>query len=248
VFAGQQINGHFSHGAAALNWAVTTDVIKSSAFDTRGLIRVGILFLPLGGLLKLLGNLATYNSIGPGVSQATAAERVTAPGFLIGGLVGNIGPTLLTPFWVIPLFVYLVTRVENGRRMLTTAVVFILLGSGLALAALGVVNYAIPALGHAYLAGDAGAMDIADSFFKWPRGAMLYPAVLGPIGTILLAIVLWRTQALPRVAAVLFAVSAVLISTPAALHAVHVAGGLLGLVAGVWMAFVMRRNVDRVSS
>lgn len=233
----------------AINWAVTTtDVIKPSAFDTRGLIRVGILFLPLGGLLKLLGDLATYNSIGPGVPQATAAERVSSPGFLIGGLVGNIGPTLLTPFWLIPMFVYLATRVATGRRMLTTGVVLILLGSGIALAALGVVNYAIPALGHAYQAGDAGAMDIADSFFKWPRGAMLYPAVLGPIGTILLAIVMWRSRTMPRVAVVLFAAGAVLISTPAALHPVHVAGGLLGLVAGLWMAFVMRTNMDRASS
>ncbi len=47
----------------------------------------------------------------------------------------------------------------------------------------------------------------------------------------------------------LFAVSAILISTPAALHAVHVAGGLLGLVAGTWMALVIRRTpVDRTSS
>ena len=219
-----------------------------STIDTRSLIRVGILALPLGGLLKLAGNLATFNSIGPGIPQPEEAATVTSPAFLIGGLVGNIGPTLLTPFWLIPLGFYLASTLNAYRRMVLTGVVLVLLGSGIALAALGVVNYAVPALGHAYQAGDAGAMDIADSFFRWPRGAMLYPAVLAPIGTILLAIVMWRSGALPRILAVLFALSAVLISLPAALHIPHVAGGVLGVVAGVWMAVILRRTVDQPSS
>jgi hypothetical protein len=228
-------------------------VVESSPVDTRALIRVGILFLPLGGLLKLIGNLGTYNSIGYGIPQAEEAATVTSPSFFVGELVGSIGPTLLTPFWVIPLFVFLATKPNAGRRTLTAGLVCTLLGAGIALAALGVVNYAIPALGDAYQSGDAGAMDIADSFFVWPRGAMLYPAVLAPIGTILFAIVSWRSRALPRAAAVLFAVSGVLISVPAALHSLHLAGGVLGLAAGAWMAVVMRREparaeVDQTSS
>jgi hypothetical protein len=51
-------------------------------------------------------------------------------------------------------------------------------------------------------------MTIADSFFTWPRGAMLYPAVLVPIGT------------------VLFALSGVLISAPAPSLWLHLAGDL----------------------
>jgi hypothetical protein len=219
---------------------VTTEA--NQPVDIRGLVRVGILTLPLGGALKLIGDLGTFNSIGYGIPQADEAAAVTSPGFFLGELVGSIGPTLLTPLWLLPLFAYLAPKPNAGRRMLVTGLVLILLGTGIALAALGVVNYAVPALGHAYQAGDTGAMDIADSFFTWPRGAMLYPAVLAPIGTVLFTIVMWRTRAVPRIAALLFAVSAVLISFPAALHSVHLAGGVIGLVAGAWMAVVIRRS------
>ena len=71
-------------------------------------------------------------------------------------------------------------------------------------------------------------MAIADSFFTWPRGAMLYPAVLFPIGTILFTIAAWRCAALPRVAVLLFAVSSVLIAIPIPLHSVRLAGGAIG--------------------
>jgi len=57
-----------------------------STIDVRGPVKVGILFLPLGGLLKLAGNLATYNSIGPGIPQPEEAATVTSPAFLIGVL------------------------------------------------------------------------------------------------------------------------------------------------------------------
>src|SRR5947207_1146110 len=82
------------------------------------------------------------------------------------------------------------------------------------LPALGVITFAIPALAQAYLAGDAGAMTIADSFLAWPRGAMTYPAVLAPIGAVLLAVVMWRTRAVPRLATGLFAVATILIAVP----------------------------------
>ncbi|MFL6140701.1 MAG: hypothetical protein ACJ72N_02380 [Labedaea sp.] len=216
--------------------------------DTRGLIRAGILFLPLGNLLKIAGNLGTFDSIGYGIPQGAEAATVASPGFFVGELVGSVVPTLLTPFWALALFAHLAPRPDAGRRTVTAALVCTLLGAGITLAALGVINYAVPALGHAYRSGNSGAMDIADSFFVWPRGAMLYPAVLAPIGVILFTVAIWRSRALPRAAAVLVAVSGVLISVPAALHTLHLAGGLLGLVAGAWLALALRRQLPSGSA
>jgi hypothetical protein len=209
--------------------------------DTAALVRAGILVLPLGAALKLVGNLGTFNSVGYGVSQATEAATVTTPGFFVGELVGSVLPVLLTPFAVFALFTYLLPF--GWRRTLTAGLVCTVLGAGVTLAALGVINYAIPALGHAYRSGDPGAMDIADSFFTWPRGAMIYLAVLVPIGAVLFAVAMWRSRAVPSWAAGLFAFSTVLVAVPVPLHAVRLAGGVLGLVAGLWIAVVIRRDL-----
>jgi hypothetical protein len=209
--------------------------------NTTGLVRAGILVLPLGAALKLVGNLGTFNSVGYGVPQPTEAATVTAGAFFLGELVGSILPVLLAPFAVFALFAYLIP--SGQRRTLIAGLICAVLGAGSTLPALGVINFAIPALGHAYRAGDPGAMDIADSFFTWPRGAMIYPAVLVPIGAILFAVAMWRSGALPRGAAVLFAASTVLIAVPVPLHSVRLAGGVLGLAAGLWIALAVRREL-----
>jgi hypothetical protein len=81
--------------------------------DTIGLIRAGILILPLGAALKLIGNLGTFNSAGYGVPQPTEAATVTTPGFFLGGLTDSILPVLLSPFAVLALFAYLL---PHGQR------------------------------------------------------------------------------------------------------------------------------------
>jgi hypothetical protein len=206
-----------------------------------GLVRAGVAVLPLGAALKLVGNLGTFNSVGYGVPQAREAATVTTPAFFAGELVGSVLPVLLTPFAVFALFTYLLPF--GRRRTLTAGLVCTVLGAGVTLAALGVVNYALPALGHAYRAGDRAAMDVADSFFTWPRGAMIYPAVLVPVGAVLFAVAMWRSRAMPRAAAGLFAFSTVLVAVPVPLHAVRLAGGVLGLAAGLWIAVVVRRDL-----
>jgi hypothetical protein len=208
--------------------------------DTRSLVRAGILVLPVGAALKLVGNLGTFDSVGYGVPLAAEAATVTTPAFFLGELVGSVVPVLLTPFGVFALFAFLL---RYGRRgLLTTAVVCTVLGAGVTLAALGVVNYALPALGAAYRAGDAHAMDVADSFFTWPRGAMIYPALLVPVGAVLFAVAMWRSRAVPGWVAGLFAFSTVLVAVPMPLHAVRLAGAVVGLVAGAAVAIVVRRE------
>jgi hypothetical protein len=211
--------------------------------DTAGLVRAGILVLPLGAALKLLGNLGTFDSIGYGVPQPAEAATVVRPAFIAGEFAGSVLPVILTPFAVFALFAFLLPF--GRRRVLTAGLVCTVLGAGATLAALGVVSYAIPALGEAYRAGDARAMDIADSFFTWPRGAMIYPAVLVPVGAVLFAVAMWRCGALPRPAVGLFAFSTVLVAVPVPLHAVRLAGGGLGLVTGLWVALAVRRALGR---
>jgi len=209
--------------------------------NTAGLIRAGLLVVPVGGALKLLGDIGTFDSIGYGIAQPAEAATVTSNSFVLGELVGSIVPTLLAPFGVLALFFLLLPY--GHRRTLTAALICAVLGAGATLPGLGVINFAVPALGQAYREGWAGAMTIVDSFLTWPRGAMLYPAVLFPLGVILFAVVLWRARPVPRAATLLFAVSAVLIAVPLPLHSLRLAGGVLQLVAGSWIVVSVWRAV-----
>jgi hypothetical protein len=86
-------------------------------------------------------------------------------------------------------------------------------------------------------------MDIPDSFFTRPRGAMIYPAVLVQVGPVPFAVAMWRSHAVPSWAAGLFTFSTVLVAALVPLHAVRLAGGVLGLAAGLWIAAVVRRDL-----
>jgi hypothetical protein len=226
-----------------MNDIATTTVRQTRTVDVAGLIGIGILALPVGNVLKLVGNLGTFDSLGYGIPAATEAATATGTGFFLGELVGSVLPTMLSFFGVFALFGYLVARSPAQRRTLVAGLVCSVLGAGFTLAALGVINYAIPAMAHAYQAGNTGAMAIADEFFTWPWGAVLYPAVFFPIGIILLCVVLYRSTRISRVAIMALALSGVLIAIPAPLHSLRLAGGVLGLVAGGWVALAVRRDL-----
>jgi hypothetical protein len=204
------------------------------------LIGLGILTLPLGNALKLIGNLGTFDSVGYGIPADTEAAIAAGPAFFFGELIGSVLPTVLFLFGVFALFAYLVGRAGRGTTL--TALVCSLLGAGATVAALGVVNYAIPALAHAYQSGDTGAMVIADGFLKGPWAAMFYPAVLVPIGMLFFCVALWRNTPISRTAIAITAFSTVLIAIPVPLHSVRLAGGVLGLLAGGWLALAIRRD------
>jgi len=216
-----------------------TPVTRS--FDPTTLIRIGILALPVGNALKLVGNLGTFNSVGYGIPAGTESAAAAAPGYILGNIFGSILPVVLSFFGVFALFGYLAGRAR--RRILVSALVCSVIGAGITLAALGVITYAIPALAHAYRAGDTGAMVVADGFFTWPWGAILYPAVLFPVGLILFCVALWRSTPISRVAIAVAGFSGVLIAIPVPIHSIRLAGGVLGLVAGAWLAFAIRRDL-----
>lgn len=215
--------------------------VDCSTARTAALIKVGILALPIGAGLKLVGNIGTFDSVGYGIPAATEAATADSPAFILGELVGSVVPVLLGLFGVLALFAYLAPR--GSFRLGVVGLVCTVLGSGVTLLGLGVINFAIPALGAAYQQGYDHAMVVADSFFTWPRGAMLYPAVLYPIGIVCFAVAVWRSAALPRLAAAGLVLGSVLIAIPVPLHALRLAGGAIGLLVGIWIARHVWRNV-----
>lgn len=207
---------------------------------TTGLIRLGIVALPLAGLLKLAGQFGTFNSVGLGVPDREAARVVSGTGFFVGEFAGSILPVILTIFGVIALFAYLAPL--PAGRWATAALVSSIAGLALILPALGVLNYAFPAIGRAYLAGQGDAFGIADAFFQLPWLAIFFPAFLYPGGTILFGIGIWRSGALPRWAGVLYALSGLFLAFPLPIHLLRVVGAVIVVLGGGGIAVGVRRR------
>jgi hypothetical protein len=64
------------------------DVRGARRYDPTPLIGAGVLALPLGNALKLLGNLGAFNSVGYGIPASSEAAVAAGPGYLLGNLVG----------------------------------------------------------------------------------------------------------------------------------------------------------------
>ena len=131
--------------------------------NNTGLIRLGILALPLAGLLSLVGALGGLSGPDPDVDPRGAAQAVSTTGYFLSQFVGNVLGVTLAIFGVIALF----THLANPRvgRMASWVMVLCILGFGLLLSFLGLPTYAIPAIGQEYLNGQQNAIQIADAIF-----------------------------------------------------------------------------------
>lgn len=213
----------------------------SSPYTTR-LIRLGLWTLPVAALLKLTGQFGTFNSVSYGVADRAAAQAVSSPLFFIGEFVGSVLPVVLGLFGIFALFAYLVNT--SARRWATIAMVFTIVGLGLTLPALGVINYAFPAFGRAYLAGSPGAFGFVTSFFRFPQVLVLFPGLFVPVGAILFSVGIWRSGALPRWAGVLYAVTSFLVAFPLPIHILRLIAGVLGVFVGIWIAASVQRQPE----
>ena len=109
-----------------------------------GLIRLGVLALPLAGLLALAGLYTTF-TLGPGGILASGDNRAIASmGYFMSVFFGNVLALTVLIFGVIALYAYLA---NTGERALTLgAMVLSIVGIALLLTRLGVIAYTVPAL------------------------------------------------------------------------------------------------------
>ena len=208
-------------------------------------IRLGILALPLSGLLVLVGALFGFSNVPePSDDPVTAARGVTNTGILVANFAGTILATTLLIFGVIALYAYLAN--VRGRSWALGGMVFSIVGIGLELPAFGVDIYTFPVLGRMYLNGQLSAfVEISKALLTNPvedisfvLGSLLFLSV----GFVLFGVAVWRSGILPKWAAVALAPSAFLITAPPELWVVEVVGALLLIVGGGWIALNILRG------
>ena len=214
--------------------------------STGNLVRVGILALPVAGLLGLVGLLSRYNTPNPRVDPEAAARTASSTGYFVTQFVGNVLGLTLLIFGVLALTAYLANT--RARGLARAAMILSILGIAPVLSALGVTTYALPVLGRAYLDGRPGTLAIVEAIFDNPlRIIFVFVFVLYAAGFILFGAAIWRSGVIRKGAALSLGLHAPLISSfmrpqPSP---VVVLGALLFIMGGVLIALDVLRGPSR---
>lgn len=208
------------------------------------LIRLGILALPLSGLLVLVAVLGRYGTPNAGVDPELALSFADSSSYFVTQLVGNVLGLTLLIFGVISLTAYL--RNTRVRGLAVGAMVLSIVGITLLMSALGVTTYALPAIARAYQNDQQDALPlIVESIFRGSLREMFVAVILCySAGFILFGIAVWRSGVLPKRAAVPIAIQAPLLSSfirPQPNWAT-VVGALIFVVGGSLIAWSVFRS------
>ena len=208
--------------------------------DTEGLIRLGVLALPLAGLLALVGLYSTFK-LGSGSILASGDNRaIVSAGYHASQLAGNGLALTLLILGVMALFAHLANGGE--RAVALGALVSSIVGIALALLGLGVYAYTVPALSKSFLNGRPESIRMIDAIFAGPFGTIqILIFLLYSAGFILFGVAIWRSGTLPRWARILVAVHARLISGPFSVVG-SVVGSVLAVVGSGWIALSVLRS------
>ena len=211
--------------------------------NTHTLIRLGILALPVSGVLTLVGLIGRYDMPSPRLDPKAAAQAASTTGYVVSQFLGNVLGLALLIFGVLALTVYLAeTRV---KRVALAAMILSIAGIAPIMSAMGVTTYALPVLGRSYLSGQQDAMQIVSTIFSNPLTSIfLVTFLLYAAGFILFGVAIWRSGVLPRQAAITVGVHAPLFasfiqSPPSILTLV---GSLLFIFGGALVAWTVLRR------
>ncbi len=216
-----------------------------SAPNTLNWIRVGLLALPLYGVLT------AWSTLDPQPDSSKHPEAwsrfVGSTSYLVDHIIGAIGGTVLAILGVFALGAYLAN--SRAGRMGLAAMIMTVVGHALSLVIGGVSTFASNALGRAYLAGMEEVQQV-----EYPTAMMVTFGVailLALVGNVLLGVAVWCSGTLPKWAGALWVASAVMfyvlgavtgmLTTGASLPTQPV-GGLLIAISGGWIAWSALRG------
>jgi hypothetical protein len=215
----------------------------SSSPNTTNWIRIGLVALPVYGLLTIW---ATLNPQ-PTSDMEAWARFVTTNEYTVSHLMGSIFGVMLAIFGSIALGAYLVTS-RSGRLGLV-AMVLTIAGSALLLPLFGESTFGAPAIGRAYLAGNTDVMEIQlDGVMSVTR---LLAIALTFVGNVLFGIAIWRSGTLPKWAGVIWIASAVVFYMLGVVYGIAFTGNspptqpmgaALIVISGGWIAWSALRK------
>lgn len=189
---------------------------SSSSLNTTNWIRIGLLALPISGLLTAWATLTPQPN--PSTEFEAWSRFVTTYYFMLTHLLGTMLGIILLIFGVIALGAYLAKWGRSGRLGLV-AMVTTIAANMLFLPIAGWAAFGEPAVGRAYLSGIEEAIQFNPGVDF--TVIFLLSVLLAFIGNILLGIAIWRSRTLPKWSGAIWIAWAVMF---------YIAGVLYGLL------------------
>lgn len=209
--------------------------------NTKSWVRAGLWLLPAYGVLTFLATLTHQPD--PQTEFESWSEYVTTDVFLISHIFGSIFGTAVGILGLVALTAYLAGTRRSGLAVagFTLAVI----GSVLVVALFGIAAGAQPALGNAFLAGNATAEDLYNSVYSAPVFGIAGAGVLlFSLGFVLLGIAAAAVETLPRWAAAGLALAGPLIGIAGfIIGQAQTLGSVLMVASGVGIALAVRREL-----
>src|SRR5829696_5233796 len=131
-----------------------------------GSICLGVLALPLAGLLALVGLYSSFQLGTGGILSTGEDQAIVSSSYYVSQLLGNALALTLLIFGVVALYAYLANSGVGALAL--GAMVLSIFGIALTLTGVGVFAYAIPALSHSFLEGNTESIRILDYMFASP--------------------------------------------------------------------------------
>jgi hypothetical protein len=205
--------------------------------------RLGIFSLPCSGILGTISVLLPGVFINPSIDPQGFAQASSSIG--LGNLLGIVSLVL----WLVGIqALYSFLAGISISRWGLVALIFSLAGIGLFLPLVGILAFAAPVAGRAYLNGDTDAVALVAGSISMSNGSALLfgglSVLLFVAGSIIFGFVIWRCRILPKWAGVTYAVAGTLsfLSAPLYNFAVALLGGLLLLISGGWISASITRR------
>ena len=208
-------------------------------------LRLGALTLGLSALLFLAFQLFHPVSSLDLSKPDDAARTFGSTVFVLTDSLLIVAFTLL-PFGVLTLYAYLVN--SKVERWIFVAMVLLLAALGPFQAFSGVGAFAFSAASQVYLQGNQGALEVLKALTQGPSVPFgLFGVLLLVVGSIALALAIWRSGTLPKWAGVLYALGFILfivaVSSPSSVQKIfRIVDGLLGGLGGIWLAWSIWRK------
>ena len=220
---------------------------SSSSPNTTNWIRIGLLALPISGVLTAWATLTPQPN--PSTEFDAWSHFVTTTYFMLTHLLGTMLGIILLIFGVIALGAYLAKEKGRSRRLGLVAMVVTIAANMLFLPIAGWAAFGEPAIGRAYLSGIEEAMQInpGPDF----SAIFLLSVVLAFIGNVLLGIAIWRSRILPKWAGAIWIAWAVLFYVAGVLYGLlfvgsspptQPVGALLIAISGGWIVWSVFRQ------
>jgi hypothetical protein len=217
--------------------------------DTANWIRLGLLALPLYGVLTFWSSLNPQPD--PNTHYEAWSRYVTTNHYVLTHLFGSTLGLILAIFGAFALGAYLAK--SRAGRLALVAMVITVTGSALFLPGMGVSTFAAPEEEQAYLAGIEGIPSMPTSFADIAFAVTSLLVVLLLFGgNVLLGVAVWRSETLPKWAGALWAGAAVLMYPLGLVYAATIGsqstpptvlvGTLLLVIGGGWIAWRAMRQ------